>query len=510
MDPGNPFAGKDFYVNPANSIEYDKSISTATGEVKKTLELMQGVASAYWIDNKHKIRGGGTSTVEGILTDAAAKTPVPLVVFIWYDLPNRDCAAHASNGEICCTKGANGRCDYTAGGTCEEGIKEYSTDYVDPFVSVLKQFEDKVPIVVVMEPDSLPNLATNTGMPGCGNTATQNAYKKGMKYALDELTTKVPKVSLYLDASHGGWLGWANSQTKFLRILKSAGLPMTKLRGFSLNVANYQPLGIQCPWGHVQGIRNGWCMMHRHPDDPCCADPCKLNSQWNPANNEMNFAAGLTFAAKKYLGMDAHVIIDTGRNGVTDMRQSCSSWCNIRGAGVGVRSTAKTANTSLVDAYYWLKTPGESDGCTQKLPSGDECPRFDDKCKSPDSIGGQPSEPRAPEAGRWFDWQVKQLAKKANFAPPPPPQPAPPAPAPGPGPNTPAPTPWTPPAPTPPLPPTGKLCCWGAPGAKCEDASMSCQPNPWCGASLERCSGCGGTYCKPKDAMPAVGPSLVV
>jgi len=76
------------------------------------------------------------------------------------------------------------------------------------------------------------------------------------------------------------------------------------------------------------------------------------------------------------------------------------------------------ANSSLVDAYFWLKTPGESDGCTQTLPEGGTCPRFDADCGAGDALGSRAGEPRAPEAGHWFDHQVKELAAKANFEPP--------------------------------------------------------------------------------------------
>lgn len=34
-------------------------------------------------------------------------------------------------------------------------------------------------------------------------------------------------------------------------------------------------------------------------------------------------------------GFAPHFVIDTGRNGQSDMRQDCSNWCNIRDAGVG-------------------------------------------------------------------------------------------------------------------------------------------------------------------------------
>jgi len=110
------------------------------------------------------------------------------------------------------------------------------------------------------------------------------------------------------------------------------------------------------------------------------------------------------------------VIIDTGRNGRGHAGGSCSSWCNVRGAGVGRAPTLRTAPEEVVDAYLWLKTPGESDGCTKELPSGGECPRFDASCGSLDSIGSIPGEPRAPEAGGLFELQLLQLAEMAEMA----------------------------------------------------------------------------------------------
>lgn len=61
----------------------------------------------------------------------------------------------------------------------------------------------------------------------------------------------------------------------------------------------------------------------------------------------------------------------------------------------------------MIDAFLWLKTPGESDGCTQTLPDGNACKRYDSFCGSVDSIGSSSGEPRAPEAGKWFDYQIK-------------------------------------------------------------------------------------------------------
>jgi len=394
----NPFEGHEFYVNPANEKEYDSSISTAAGIVKTNLQAMQKTASAYWIDTKEKIHGNGTNSLEGILKDAASQSTPPLVTVIWYDLPNRDCDAKASNGQICCTKNADGTCDYDTQSDCADGIAEYKADYVDPFVAVLSQYTT-VPVVVIMEPDSLPNLASNLAHPHCGNTATQASYKQGIKYAMDQLTSKVPSAAVYLDAAHGGWLGWEDNLDKFVALVKDMDLPVSKLRGFSTNVANYQALGSLCPFEPDQGSRNGYCLNGKHATDACCADPCKLLGQYNPGNNELNFAQDLVNAFNKAFSMEFHAVIDTGRNGVDDMRTDCKNWCNPRNAGAGVASTTKTAAPSLVDAYFWLKTPGESDGCSQTLPDGSACKRFDAMCASADSLGTHSDEPAAPEAG---------------------------------------------------------------------------------------------------------------
>jgi len=431
----NPFAAHSYYMNPVNVEQYDQSIDTASNPlVRANLLTMKEIASAYWIDRKDKITGNTTRTVEGILADAASKSPAELVVLIWYDFPNRDCAAAASMGEICCAYLPNGRCDWGNGGDCAAGIEEYKTTYVDPFVQVLVEYKGRVPVVIVYEPDSLPNFATNLGRPNCAALETRNAYAQGATYALTELTSKTD-ATVYVDAAHGGWLGWHNNMLKFMDELKGLDVPWNKIRGFSTNVAGYQPLGQMCPWepdSQTEPYRNGYCLNGKNSGDSCCEDPCDLLGQWNPGNNEQNYAQMLRLAAQGELGMDAHVIIDTGRNGVPGPRSDSANWCNIRNAGAGHASTASVPDIEVLDAFFYLKTPGESDGCTQDLPGGGQCPRFDVMCGSSDSIGSSPGEPRAPEAGGWFDYQVKQLAEFANFE-----SSFPPAPVPTPAPSTP-------------------------------------------------------------------------
>merc|ERR1712217_140732 len=105
-----------------------------------------------------------------------------------------------------------------------------------------------------------------------------------------------------------------------------------------------------------------------------------------------------------------HIVIDTGRNGGATEDKVCGEWCNPRWAGLGLMSTATTRTPSIVDPYFWLKAPGESDGCTAVLPNGSKCNRFDASCNSSSSLGTRPGEPKAPEAGMWYDFEMQQMA----------------------------------------------------------------------------------------------------
>jgi cellulose 1,4-beta-cellobiosidase len=72
----------------------------------------------------------------------------------------------------------------------------------------------------------------------------------------------------------------------------------------------------------------------------------------------------------------------------------------VQGAGLGERPVADPAPG--LDAYYWVKPPGESDGTSD--PS---MPRFDPSCANPDATPG------APQAGSWFHAEFVSLVKNA-------------------------------------------------------------------------------------------------
>ena len=73
---GNPFQNTpNYYVNPNYQKELQSSIDTSSGTTKTYLQKMMNTSSAYWIDRKSVIKGTtSTSTMEGILKDAASKS----------------------------------------------------------------------------------------------------------------------------------------------------------------------------------------------------------------------------------------------------------------------------------------------------------------------------------------------------------------------------------------------------------------------------------------------------
>jgi len=366
---GNPFLGANFFVSPDFETEIKGTIA-ANPSVASLLTKTLNISTAYWIDRIARI-----PNITGVLDGAAAQTKssgVPsLVSIIVYDLPNRDCAAAASNGEITC-----------ADAQCAAGLNTYKTQYIDPIVSILKKYTT-FPVVAIIEPDSLPNLATNLNIQKCQQA--QTAYINGVAYAVQQLAL-LPNVYIYLDAAHGGWLGWPNNlqaaATIYGTVLNLAG-GQQLIRGFATNTANYQPLGSLTS----------------------TADPCNLKSQYNQAINEVIYVNLLSQQLASVGITNKGFIIDTSRNGVPGARENCSNWCNINGAGFGVRPIAQPTGLGIsnLDALYWLKTPGESDGTSNKSSA-----RFDFHCASPDS------KVPAPEAGVWFPEFYIMLAQNAN------------------------------------------------------------------------------------------------
>lgn len=402
----NPFEGKELHVPFRYRKQVMKTIEQSSLENKRLLRPLRKVSTAFWISKK-KILYPSLSKKGSFLSalwEAGSKSTPSMVTSVIYNLPNRDCAAESSTGEICCAKGSDGKCDRSSSGGCNSGILEYKTKYIDVIAKTVDKFCDFVPMAFIIEPDSIPNLVTNLGLPNCGSNSTMSSYKISIPYAVRALKKACPKVSIYLDAAHGNWLGWENNANIFVEMIKEMNITHL-LRGFAINVSNYNPLGTKCP-------SVGFCKNQMNANHKCCRpDPCKQAKDGNPGFTELNYAEELHLKFSTSIkGFSPRFIIDTSRNGGSANNICKETWCNFRDAGLGIKSTAKTGN-ELIDAFLWVKPPTESDGCTEFLPNGQKCPRFDKSCAQKQSVGSLPTEPRVPEAGFLFQYQLIQLTK---------------------------------------------------------------------------------------------------
>ncbi|MGQ5640352.1 MULTISPECIES: glycoside hydrolase family 6 protein [unclassified Streptomyces] len=408
----NPYVGAKVYVNP----EWSAHAAAEPGGSR-----ISNQPTAVWLDRIATINGvnGGMGLRDHLDEALKQKGSGDLVVqLVIYDLPGRDCAALASNGEL-----------------GPDDIDKYKTQYIDPIASILSDPKYAgLRIATVIEPDSLPNLVTNAGGT---NTSTANCqtmkangnYEKGVSYALDKLGA-IPNVYNYIDAGHHGWLGWDTnlgpSVQEFYKVATTNGASVNDVTGFIVNTANYSPT--KEPYFKVTDTVNGTTVRQSKWVD------------WNQYVDEQSYALGLRdklIAAGFNSGLG--MLIDTSRNGWggsarptgpgpltsvddyvngsrIDRRIHVGNWCNQSGAGLGERPTAAPA--AGIDAYVWVKPPGESDGSSSAI-SNDEGKGFDQMCDP--TYGGNARNgnnptgalPNAPLAGHWFSAQFQQLMQNA-------------------------------------------------------------------------------------------------
>lgn len=145
----------------------------------------------------------------------------------------------------------------------------------------------------------------------CLGSADQNTRLSLLSYAVAKLTQD-PNAKVYLDAGHSDWVDPAT----MARRLVSANIAAAD--GFALNVSNFMPTGGEVTYGTQISANLG----------------------------------------------GKHFIVDTARNG----NGSDGQWCNPPGRAIGQDPTTNTGNP-LVDAFLWLKVPGESDGSCNGGPS---------------------------------------------------------------------------------------------------------------------------------------------
>lgn len=379
----------------------------------RLIQAMADQARTTWLT-------GGTpeevgQQVRDVLHEARKQHQLP--VFAVYYVPGRDCS------------------QYSAGGARSE--EEYRA-FIDAIAASIGHHA----AVVLLEPDGVALLSSE---PWCGEGGgafsgepedLERVHERfrELRYAVERLERQ-PLVDVYLDAGHSAWhplndydayYGEPALQYGIVNRLLLAGI--TQARGFFLNQANSR-------WTEdlvLYGERVSKCL-YLLAQDPDYAPPDGYapNVEYDeagefaspcPSLEELD-ALPVTPESRRAL---PHFVLDTSRNGqgpwnlgdpntVNDDAAAFESlygfsttdpqiWCNAPGRGVGLRPSTETGHP-LLDAYVWLKVPGESDGqCSRNVsnPDPDWPAQFD-------VAWGQVD----PPAGAWFEAQALELARLA-------------------------------------------------------------------------------------------------
>lgn len=154
--------------------------------------------------------------------------------------------------------------------------------------------------VIVLEPDALGHIQ---------ECLTKEQIEERFFLIKDAVRVlrQNPNTVVYIDAGHARWV----KVPQMAERLKKAGI--ADAHGFALNVSNYVSTEENTEYG-----------------------------------KKLSEAVG-----------GAHFVIDTSRNGAGPA--DGDAWCNPSGRKIGTAPTTDTGEP-LVDAYLWLKRPGESDG----------------------------------------------------------------------------------------------------------------------------------------------------
>nr|WP_246606226.1 glycoside hydrolase family 6 protein [Actinoplanes toevensis] len=160
-------------------------------------------------------------------------------------------------------------------------------------------------VLILLEPDS---LALQT----CLSSSERSARDAALRTATQTLKGANPNAKVYLDAGHSAW----NTAGDQAGRLVAAGVAVAD--GFYTNVSNFQPTSSEAAYGR----------------------------------SILSALSGQGVSGK-------HQIIDTSRNG-----GAAGDWCGDDNTDrrIGAYPTTAT-NDANIDAYLWVKPPGEADGC---------------------------------------------------------------------------------------------------------------------------------------------------
>lgn len=174
-------------------------------------------------------------------------------------------------------------------------------DWIDAFAGAIGDAR----ALVVLEPDAVSHLVD-----GCTPAEHHAERNQLLGEAIGRLKRQ-PHTKVYLDAGNPAWI---KDPARIAEPLRAAGVGGAD--GFSLNVSNFQTDEAVKDFGtRLSGLLDG-----------------------------------------------AHFTVDTSRNGEGPLPGDREeAWCNPPGRSLGTPPTAETGD-ALVDAYLWIKRPGDSDG----------------------------------------------------------------------------------------------------------------------------------------------------
>jgi cellulose 1,4-beta-cellobiosidase len=249
-------------------------------------------------------------------------------------------------------------------------------------------------------------------------------YVKGIQYALNKFHP-IANVYNYIDAAHHGWIGWDDnfgaSATLFADTVRGTTAGFASVDGFITNTANYSALKEPFITVTDQTRTTDWIDYNRYVDESTFATAFRnqLIQDGFSSNIGMlidtsrNGWGGSNRPTAPSTSSDPNTFVNQSR---IDRRPHLGDWCNQAGAGLGERP--KAAPATGIDAYVWIKPPGESDGASKQIPN-DEGKGFDQMCDP--NYGGNPRNnnhptgalPDAPLSGHWFSAQFHQLMQNA-------------------------------------------------------------------------------------------------
>ncbi|MCS7477037.1 glycoside hydrolase family 6 protein [Umezawaea endophytica] len=170
------------------------------------------------------------------------------------------------------------------------------------------------PASIILEPDVLPIMSN------CQSADQQNQTKASIAYAGRKLKSGSSQAKVYLDIGNSAWLSPSEAANR----LRGADVS-NSADGLSTNVSNYRTTADEVAY----------------------------------AKAVLNAVGDGRLKA----------VVDTSRNGNGPLGEE---WCDPAGRAIGTPSTTSTGD-SRIDAFLWVKLPGESDGCI--APAGQFVPQ---------------------------------------------------------------------------------------------------------------------------------------